>query len=140
MPTTNGVRKGDVIVLVGTRKGAFILSGGVDRKTWRLSGPHCASGDIFHMVYDPRQGGTILAADNNPFWGNQVQISHDLGGTWNASEQDPKMSDGSDLSVLRLWNIEPGREDEPGVMYLGAEPASLFRSSDWGNTWSSTAA
>ena len=135
MATTNGTRKGDVIVLVGTRKGGFILSGSADRKAWRLSGPHCGSGDIFHMVYDPRRDGTILAAANNPFFGNQVQISHDLGQSWTAAEQDPKISDGSDLSILRLWNIQPGRQDEPGVVYLGAEPASLFRSSDWGNTW-----
>ena len=86
MTDTNGVRSGDVIVLVGTRKGAFILSGGVYRKTWLLSGPHCASGDIFHMVYDLRQGGTILAADNG-VWGNQVQISHDMGQSWAAASE-----------------------------------------------------
>ena len=128
------IRKGDVMVMVGTRKGAFLLSGDGSRDRWRISGPHCADGDVFHMTYDPRNG-ALLAAMNNVFWGSQVQIGTDLGATWTASEGNPKISDGSELALGRIWHIEPGRANEPGVLYLGAEPASLFRSHDWGANW-----
>ena len=133
---TNDVEicKGDVIVMVGTRKGAFLLSGKNSRDDWQISGPYCEDGDVFHLTYDPRNG-ALLAAVNNVFWGSQVQISTNLGATWTASEGYPKISDGSDLPLGRIWHISPGRADEPGVLYLGAEPASLFRSHDWGNNW-----
>ena len=69
--------KGDVILLVGTRKGAFILSSSQDRKDWSLSGPHSAGGDVFHMAYDPRTGAT-LAATNQLIWASNIEISSDL--------------------------------------------------------------
>jgi hypothetical protein len=129
-----GIRKGDVIVMVGTRKGAFVLSGAASRDEWHVSGPYCEGGNVFHVTYDPRNG-AILAAVNTTFWGSQVYISTDLGATWATVEGSPKISDGSELPVGGLWHISPGRADEPGVLYLGAEPASLFRSHDWGNNW-----
>ena len=135
MAQTNGIDKDDVMLLVGTKKGAFIISSDHSRKDWKVSGPHCDTNDVFHLVYDSRNGGTLLAAANDSFWGSQIKISHDLGQSWSAAEQNPKISDGSGLTFGRAWHIKPGRESEPGVLYLGAEPASLFRSHDWGNTW-----
>ena len=72
---TQGVTasRGDVIVLVGTRKGAFILSSSPDRKDWSLSGPNFAGGDVFHMSYDPR-GGAIFAATNYMIWGSEIEV------------------------------------------------------------------
>lgn len=52
------------------------------RKDWNLSGPFNDYGDVFHMVYDFRNGGTILSAVNSNIWGTGVQVSHDLGSTW----------------------------------------------------------
>ena len=135
MATANSVNRGDVAILVGTRKGGFILSSDRSRRDWSLSGPFNDHGDVFHMVYDSRNGGSVVSAVNSNFWGANVQISHDWGATWSDAESNPRMSDGSGRTLNRLWHVEPGRADEPGVMYAGGEPASLFRSLDWGRTW-----
>ena len=65
----SGIKKGDILILVGTRKGGFILSSDKSRKDWNLSGPFNDYGDVFHMVYDFRNGGTILSAVNSNIWG-----------------------------------------------------------------------
>ena len=135
MSDANGIKRGDALILVGTRKGGFILSSDESRRDWKLSGPFNDYGDVFHMVYDSRNGGTVLSAVNSIMWGPGVQMSHDLGATWSDAERNPKVSDGSGRAVSQLWHIEPGRESEPGVLYMGASPASLFRSHDWGLTW-----
>ena len=128
-------RKGDVVVLVGTRKGSFLFSSGPSRKQWEFSGPHFPGGDVFHMTYDSREGGKILAAVNHMVWGSEVHLSTDLGGTWLSAEQQPRFGDQSRRTVQRLWHLEPGREGETGVLYAGVEPAALFKSEDDGATW-----
>ncbi len=135
MAAAHSIERGDVAVLVGTRKGGFILSSDQSRREWSLSGPFNDHGDVFHMVYDSRNGGTVVSAVNSNFWGANVQLSHDWGATWSDAERSPRMSDGSGRTLDRLWHVEPGRSDELGVMYAGGEPASLFRSLDWGCTW-----
>ena len=71
--------KGDVILLVGTKKGAFILISDDSGKDWEVSNPYYPGGDFFHMVYDPRNGGALYSAVNHMIWGPEIQISHDLG-------------------------------------------------------------
>ena len=51
--------KGDVLVLVGTRKGSFLLSGGPDRRHWQLSGPHSPGSNVFHLAWDSRSGSIL---------------------------------------------------------------------------------
>ena len=150
-------KRGDVLVLVGTKKGAFILSSDPSRKHWSVSEPHFGggnslrpewvpgspagpspTGDIFHMAYDPRDGGTVFAAVNSIIWGPEIQRSRDLGKTWQSSSEGPRFS-GGDLTVNKVWNIEPGRETEPGAVYAGVDPAALFKSEDGGDTWSEVA-
>ena len=126
--------KGDVIVLVGTRKGAFILSSSRERKDWSLSGLHFAGGDVFHMAYDPRSG-AIVAATNYMAWGSEIETSADLGKTWTRSKTAPKFSEDGERQINNLWHVEPGRAEEPGVLYAGVDPASLFKSEDDGATW-----
>ena len=91
MTESSQPKKGDVLVLVGTRKGGFILSSGPARKQWSVSEPHFAggepmtfgsdpgaptgagpAGDIFHMAFDPRDGGTIFAAISSIIWGPEI--------------------------------------------------------------------
>ena len=67
--------RGDIILMVGTRKGAFLLSADRTRRNWSVSGPHHAGADIFHMAYDDREGGTVFAAINSPIWGAEIQRS-----------------------------------------------------------------
>ena len=126
---------GDVMVLVGTRKGGFIVSSDRSRSHWRLTGPFSDTCDVFHFVYDGRGEGTLLSATNSNFWGPRIELSYDLGASWVDADQSPRMNDGSDRTVERLWNIQPGKETEPGVLFAGAQPASLFRSHDWGRSW-----
>ncbi len=128
-------RKGDVLVLVGTRKGAFILSADRDRKDWAITGPHHAGSDVFHMAYDSRGSGKVYSAVNNMFWGAHVEISPDMGQTWESASQPPRFSGGGSDTVERIWHIEPAGDAEPGVLYAGVQPAALFKSTDEGNTW-----
>ena len=74
-------KRGDVMLLVGTRKGAFLMSSNASRREWDFSRPHLPGSDIFHMAYDPRNSGTVFAATNSIIWGAEIQRSHDLGTT-----------------------------------------------------------
>ena len=136
MTTGSGSVKGDVLLLVGTRKGGFILSSDKSLRTWALAGPDGAGSEVFHFVYDPRNGGRVVAAVNQMIWGPEIQFSDDLGGAWTSGQRQPRFSGDSGQIVDRLWHIEPGEESEPGVMYVGVQPAALFRSDDSGDTWS----
>ena len=135
MTMSSHPRNGDVLLLLGTRKGSFILSSDASRKSWSMSGAHSAGADVFHVAYDPREGGAVFAAVNETVWGPGIEFSHDLGGTWTRADRQPRFGDATGLTVKRLWHVEPGREAEPGVAYAGVEPAALFKSEDGGRTW-----
>ena len=128
-------RRGDVLLLVGTRKGSFIFSSEPSRRKWEMSGPYHPGADVFHLAYDHRSGGRILAAVNNMIWGPQLEYTDDLGKTWTSASEQPRFSGDAEPTVKRLWHIEPGRDSEPEVLYAGVEPAALFKSEDSGDTW-----
>ncbi len=128
-------QKGDVICLmVGTKKGAFVFRSDSGRRRWKVSGPHFKGNEIYHVAYD-RRNGSMLASVISNHWGPTVATSKDLGETWTESKTPPKFPKGSGMSVERVWHIEPGRADEPGVVYAGVAPACLFRSGDGGKSW-----
>ena len=135
MQGNSEANRGDVLLMVGTRKGAFFLTADAARKSWSLSGPHHTGSDVFHLAYDDREAGTILAAINSPIWGPEVQRSEDLGATWQKSRVNPAFPKERNDSVEQVWHIEPGRPTEPGVVYVGVSPAALFKSPDGGETW-----
>ena len=135
MPDEIEANRGDVLLMVGTRKGAFFLTADAARKSWTLSGPHHDGSDVFDLAYDDREGGTIFAAINSPIWGPEVQRSDDQGATWQKSVQNPAFPSERGDSVEQVWHIKPGRTSEPGVVYAGVSPAALFKSSDGGETW-----
>ena len=138
MTQSSQPKRGDVLVLVGTRKGGFILSSGPARNQWSVSEPHFAggelvtfdfipgaptspgpAGDIFHMAFDPRDGGTIVAAISSIIWGPEIHRSRDYGKTWQPSSQGPRFSDG-ERTVSKVWHLDRGRRtlrpsDETGV-------------------------
>ena len=134
-------RPGDLMALVGTRKGAFVLTGDPPRREWQVSGPYSPGSDVFHLVYDPRQGGRLLSATNSMWFGPQVEYSDDLGQTWQQAREQPRFTDKPEYAehdgptVSRVWHIEPGRDSEPGTLYAGVQPAALFKSADGGETW-----
>ena len=112
--------RGDIILMVGTRKGAFLLTSDKARRSWTVSGPHHAGNDIYHMAYDDREEGTIFVAINDPVWGSEIQRSHDLCATWRKAGRNPRFAEGRGDSVDKIWHIEPGRPIEPRVVYAGS--------------------
>ena len=131
--------KGDILVLVGTRKGVCIFSSDVNRKNWEMTGPHWPGSDIFHVVYDERGDGRLWVVRNDPVYGSEIHRSENLGSTWLNSRKGPQIVSDPSIKLNRLWHVTPGRGEEPDVVYLGAEPAALFKSEDAGETWDEVA-
>ena len=127
-------KSGKVLLLVGTKKGGFVFTSDHSRRKWKLEGHSQQGKEIPRMVYDGRTG-TLMSSLTWGHWGPTVVRSKDLGKTWKESKTPPKYPKGSGLSVERVWEIEPGREDEPEVVYAGVAPACLFRSEDGGASW-----
>lgn len=133
--SAKGAGRGDeTLLMVGTKKGAFLFRSKDNRRTWKTYGPFFRGLQVYHMTYD-RRNGALLAAVDSPQWGPVISISHDMGRTWKNSEKAPRFPKGSDLTVKNVWHVEPGLEDRPGEIFLGVEPACLFVSSDSGETW-----
>ena len=133
MTQSSEPKRGDVLVLVGTRKGGFVLSSGPDRRRWSVSEPHFEggkpiridsmpepntmsgpSGDVFHMTFDPREGGTIFAAISSIIWGPEIHRSLDYGETWQSSSHGPRFSD-DERTMNKVWHLKPGRAEESRV-------------------------
>ncbi len=124
-----------VVVFVGTRKGAFIFTSSGGRSRWQRSGPHFRGSEVFHMSCDPRSGRRVYAAVNSSWWGPHLHASDNLGRTWRPSEKGLGFAESSGRKLARVWHIEPGPPEEPGVIYAGVDPGALFRSEDRGRTW-----
>ena len=128
-----------VMVLVGTKKGVFLYRSGAARERWRLEGRHFIGQPAYHVAFDPRDGRSLYAGLNATWGGPRVEISRDLGKTWKAGK-NPAFPKGDDRTFSRTWHIEAGHASEPDVLWLGAEPAALFKSTDRGETWESVRA
>lgn len=122
-----------VFVLVGTRKGAFIFESNGHRKEWHVHGPDFPGWGVHHMVYDPRSG-ALLAALGHAVYGSNVHLSADLGQSWTMAE-GPHFPEGDERTVARVWHVRPGHENQPGIVWAGADPGALFKSKDGGKTW-----
>ncbi|HEX2095698.1 MAG TPA: hypothetical protein VHG28_25090 [Longimicrobiaceae bacterium] len=129
---------GEILLLVGTMKGAFLLSSDRDRKEWRVDGPHFRGETVYSLAFDQRAGRRrILAGTQSFHWGSVVRASDDFGATWTAPDRkNVRFPEGSELALANIWQIRPGRASEPDVVYAGVEPAALFESRDAGETWS----
>jgi hypothetical protein len=137
-PTT-----GPVTLLIGTRKGAFILRGDKTRRDWKLNGPLFLGSLVHHMVMDPRDGKTILMAARTGHLGPTVFRSTDRGKTWQEALRPPAFPRAPEgqpgLAVHHTFWLTPGHASEPNVWYAGSSPPGLFRSQDGGATWESVA-
>jgi photosystem II stability/assembly factor-like uncharacterized protein len=123
----------DVLILVGTRKGLFLLRGDDGRREWRLEGPMLPGWEIYHAILDPRDG-VVYACTNSFAYGPTVHRSRDLGKTWERAES-LGLPENGELKLERTWHVEPGHEEEPNTLWLGGAPGVLFRSDDGGKTW-----
>jgi photosystem II stability/assembly factor-like uncharacterized protein len=128
---------GDVLVLVGTTKGAFILSSDESRRRWKVDGPHFPGETVYSVAYDQRGGRSrTLVGSHSNHWGSTIRLSDDFGRTWTGPErQAVRFPEASGLSLAQVWQITPGRADEPDVVWCGVEPAALFESRDAGESW-----
>lgn len=126
-------------VLVATRKGAFIVHGDAKRKRWQLDGPHFLGHIIHHLVLDPRDGRTLLAAAKTGHLGPTVFRSTNLGRTWTEAKKPPAFTRAKKgepgRSVDHTFWLTPCHASEPGAWYAGTSPQGLFRSDDGGDTW-----
>lgn len=138
------MRNGDsLVILVGTRKGAFLLVANASRSKWRVEGPHFFGQIINHVVLDPRDRETLLVAARPGHLGPTVFRSTDFGKCWKEATKPPafpKAAEGeSGLAVGHVFWLTPGHASEPGVWYAGTSPQGLFRSRDGGVTWEGVA-
>ena len=140
MPVTRHVspKAGDVVLLVGTMKGAFIFRSDAARKRWQRGGPYFPGHAVYAMAFDGRAGRRRLwAAPDSMHWGSVLQSSDDFGRTWSSGEAaNVLFPEGTGAALKRIWQITPGRVEQPDVMYCGVEPAALFESRDAGRTFS----
>lgn len=151
-----------VRVLVGTKKGAFILTSDGVRKRWDVSGPHFGGWEIYHIKGSPADPNRIYASQSSGWFGQIIQRSDDGGITWNPPGTKPedlagpdgmpngksnefryegevgthKFYDGTQhpWEFKRIWHLEPSLND-PDTAYAGAEDAALFRTVDGGKSW-----
>jgi photosystem II stability/assembly factor-like uncharacterized protein len=128
---------GDVVILVGTQKGAFLVWSDPSRDKWRIDGPHFPGESVYSMAVDQRNGRhRTFAATRSFHWGSVIRASDDFGATWTAPDrQNVRFPEGTDLSLVQIWQIAPSRASEPDVLYAGVEPAALFESRDGGESW-----
>src|SRR5947208_3438268 len=151
-----------VRVLVGTRKGAFILTSDGKRERWNVSGPHFAGWEIYHLKGSPVDPNRLYASQTSGWFGQIIQRSDDGGKTWQPPGSKPeeltsadgmpkgesnkfvyegevgthKWYDGTQhpWEFKRIWHLEPSLTD-PNTVYAGAEDAALFKTVDGGQTW-----
>ena len=134
-----------VRVLVGTKKGAFILEADAKRQRWDVSGPHFAGWEMYHLKGSPADSNRLYASQASAWFGQMIQRSNDGGKTWEPVgnkfmyEGTPGQHlwyDGTPhpWEFKRVWHLEPSLND-PDTIYAGVEDAALFRSTDGGHNW-----
>ena len=137
-------------VLVGTRKGAFILESDGKRQSWNVTGPLFAGWEMYHVKGSPADPDRLYASQCSGWFGQQIQRSNDGGQTWepvgNTFVYDGvpgthQWYDGTPRpwEFKRVWHLEPSLSD-PDTVYADVEDAAFFKSSDGGHTWHQLAA
>ncbi len=134
-----------VRLLVGTRKGAFILTSDGKRKTWDVSGPHFGGWEMYHLKGSPANPNRLYASQSSGWFGQTMQRSDDGGKTWEAIDNKftyegtpgpHQWYDGTPhpWEFKRVWHLEPSATD-PDMVYAGVEDAAMFQTKDGGKSW-----
>jgi photosystem II stability/assembly factor-like uncharacterized protein len=134
-----------VRLLVGTRKGAFVLTSDGKREKWEVSGPHFAGWELFHLKGSPVDPNRLYASQCSGWFGQMIQRSNDGGKTWEPTGNKfvydgvpgtHQWYDGTPhpWEFKRVWHLEPSLSD-PDTVYAGVEDAGFFRTTDGGQNW-----
>jgi photosystem II stability/assembly factor-like uncharacterized protein len=134
-----------VRVLVGTRKGAFILESDGARRRWDVSGPYFGGWEMYHVKGSPADPNRLYASQNTGWFGQLIQRSDDGGKTWEPMSNEFAYDgptgthlwyDGTPhpWAFARVWHLEPSRTD-PDTVLAGVEDAALFKTTDGGTSW-----
>jgi photosystem II stability/assembly factor-like uncharacterized protein len=134
-----------VRLLVGTRKGAFVLTSDAKRAKWDITGPHFAGWEIYHLKGSPVDPNRIYASQSSGWFGQKIQRSNDGGKTWDPVGDEftyagvpgtHQWYDGTQhpWEFKRVWHLEPSLSD-PDTVYAGVEDAAMFRTTDGGKSW-----
>ncbi len=135
-----------VRVLLGTRKGTYIVESDARRRSWKVRPVSNAGREVYHVTADPRHPGTLYSAVNSGFWGPILYRSTTWGKSWEeiatpltAQSKDRKPmydpSEAAKLPVVNLWHVAAGHSSEPKTLFVGVDPHLLFRSDDLGQSW-----
>ncbi|GBG15470.1 D-arabinose 5-phosphate isomerase [Novimethylophilus kurashikiensis] len=128
-----------VALMVSTRKGAWIFQTDSNRAAWKVNGPHFLGHIINHLVLDPRDRTTLLAAASTGHLGPTIFRSTNWGQTWEEAAKPPAFAQAPEgqngRSVKHTFWLTPAHGNEPDVWYAGTSPQGLFRSADGGRTW-----
>jgi hypothetical protein len=151
-PASTPAPRNRIVVMVATRKGAWLFHSDARRKTWVADGPHFLGHTISHMRLDPRDGRTLLAAAKTGHLGPTIFRSTNLGRTWKEAQQPPAFAQPAAAAagastatatagglpgraVDHTFWLTPGHTSERDSWYAGTSPQGLFRSDDGGVSW-----
>jgi hypothetical protein len=133
-----------VRVLVGTKKGAFVLTSDGKRQQWAVSGPHFPGWEIYHLKGSPADPNRLYASQSSGWFGQVMQRSNDGGApgsrwTTSSSTTAPRHASvvrrhAAPWEFKRVWHLEPSLTD-PDTVYAGVEDAAMFRTTDGGQSW-----
>ncbi len=126
---------GQTRLYVGTKKGGFRFTSCDGRASWQTEGPILKGWSLNHLIEDLRDRRRVYAAANHAVWGPIFPRSCDGGQTWDEQGPSPAFPADDGRTVAAAWCVRPGHADHPGELWAGADPAALFRSEDWGQSW-----
>ncbi|HYA01229.1 MAG TPA: exo-alpha-sialidase [Candidatus Binatia bacterium] len=126
------------LLMIGTRKGLLIARSDDSRRTWTLDELRFPNQEVYAVGIDSRcDPPRLFASGTFGWWGPFFTHSDDLGATWAESRQAAiAFPAEAETALARVWQIQPGPPNQPGVVYAGVEPHALFRSDDGGESFS----
>ncbi len=129
---------GETVLLVGTKKGLWVGRSDAGRRRWTWSGPQMLMQGVYGLGIDLRgPAPRLFASGTSEHWGPGVYRSDDLGRTWRENDGvSVRLPADLGASIERVWQIQPGGEAEPDVVWAGTQPSALFRSEDRGESFS----
>jgi hypothetical protein len=126
------------VLAIGTSKGLFIARSDDDRRSWQVSPPQLDMNSVYGVAFDARRATPRLhASATHSHFGPTILVSDDFGENWLEPELAPvAFPESTGAALERVWQIQPGPDHEPDLVYAGVQPSALFRSTDGGLTYS----